>query len=99
MVTVGAKCKIRFLPVVLEPCPGVFNNSVLAVSGDFSPGRQRAAASQDTYSFSQSEWGRMCGKLLTAYSTTRWSPFMQLSPKTVPFLFLLTHIVVDFPAI
>lgn len=50
-------CKISFLPLALKLSARFFNNSVQAVSRD-TPGRQCAAAHKDTYSFSQSEWGR-----------------------------------------
>lgn len=90
-------CKISFLPVVLELSPGVFNNSVLAVSGD-SPGSQCEADREDTYSFSQSEWGRrrMC------ISETRWSPFVLPFSTTVPcfcWFYSTVHIVTVFPSI
>ncbi len=81
-------CKICFLPVVLELSPGVFNNSVLAVPGDL-PGRQCEAAREDTYSFSQSEWGRR--RRLAAYSCNKMVTFyaafcLQLCPASVAFI-------------
>ncbi len=91
-----------FLPVVLELSGGVFNNSVLAVPGDL-PGRQCEAAREDTYSFSQSEWGRrrMCGELLPI-SATRWSPIVLLLSTSVSCfccLIYLIRTVTVFPSV
>lgn len=54
-------CKISFLPVVLELSAGVFNNSVLAVSGGISQaGSVRQLARTLTHSASQSGGGGGC---------------------------------------
>lgn len=76
-------CKISFLPVVLELSPGVFNNSVLAVSGGISQaGSVRQLARTLTHSASQGGGGGRCWELLPA-SETRRSQFVLLLSSTV----------------
>ncbi len=89
-------CKISFLPVVLKLSPGMFNNSALAVPGDL-PGRQYEAVREDTYSFSQSDWGRRrtCGEL-QLISATRWSPFVLLLLTTVSCFYCLYYFMNTF---
>lgn len=52
--------KISFLPVVPESFPRLFNNSVLAISGDLPAGRVRQISRILTHAASQSGGGGGC---------------------------------------